>query len=230
MMDKNLSEKDAVIALLPFYESGNIDPDDAALVEAWLDNDPEAEQILAKVREERSITAHMNETIVPPKGGLDRLMADVARTSQEKTLKTEGASLLSWVDRVVLSPLRAAPSELAWAACGVLMLVSIGQTVLLTQMGGRAGSGYELASGERYEFVGKGLVQFVPKASLGEISELLDQVGAVIVDGPTASGQFVVGFVQRDGAGALSEREALLGKDNDLIVFFARQELDKPSD
>ena len=139
--------------------------------------------------------------------------------------------MLAFVDRVVLSPLRAAPSELAWAACGVLMLVSIGQTVLLSQQGGGAtGPGYELASGARYEFVGKGLVQFVPKASMGEISELLDQAGAVIVDGPTASGQFVVGFVKRDGAGTLSEREALLGNENDLTVLFARQSLDDPSD
>lgn len=231
METEDLNERDELLALLPFYVSGRIEPSDKARVEAWLNKDPQADAILAKVREEQQVSAALHEAIPLPKGGLERLMGDVAATSQDKTASGLWASFLRWLNQGVVAPLRAAPSELAWAACGLLLIVSTAQTVLLSQKGGHeTGGGYVLASGERYEFIGKGLVTFATTAPMDQVMALMDQAGAVIVDGPTASGHFVIGFIKRDEAGALQEREALLRKRADLIVFFARQSFQPASE
>lgn len=226
MMDTNmnteLSEQDAIIALLPFYISGTLEPDDLALVENWLVSDQQAPAILEKVHIERHSAIVANEKILAPRDGLARLMADVGKSAQEKTVKSQGSSLFGWIESVVLAPLKAAPSELAWAACGLLMIVTVGQSALLYQGGGQpaVGVGIELASGERHPFLSTAIVKFTPAASMAAISNALDDVGALIVDGPTASGQYIIGFTAREGGASLVKRQNKLQENVALIGYF----------
>lgn len=226
---ETLDEKENLIAMLPFYLSGTLDKEETAQVEAWLQSDPDAGAIMEKIDLERQTNMQSNEQIALPKDGLARLMADVAQTPQEKTLKSQGFSLLGALDRFVLGPLKAAPSEMAWAACGLMLLVTIGQSTLLYQGAGtpKTGPGIELASGERYQFLSTAVVKFKDEATMSAIADVLDEAGAVIVDGPTASGHFTIGFVNREGAPALEQRQRDLQSNDKLIGFFALKQADK---
>ena len=226
---EKLDEKETLIALLPFYLSGTLDKDERAQVEAWLQSDPEAGVIMEKIDLERHANMQSNEQISLPKDGLARLMADVAQTEQEKTLKSQGFSLLGALDRMVLGPLKAAPSEMAWAACGLMLLVTIGQSTLLYQGAGtpKTGPGIELASGERYQFLSMAVIKFKDDAAMSAIADVLDEAGAVIIDGPTARGHFTIGFVKREGAPALEQRQRDLQSNDKLIGFFALKQADK---
>jgi len=229
MIDTDLDEKETLIAQLPFYLSGTLDKDEAGRVEAWLESDPEAGAIMEKIDLERHANMQSNEQISLPKDGLARLMADVAQTEQEKTLKSQGFSLLGVLDRMVLGPLKAAPSEMAWAACGLMLLVTIGQSTLLYQGAGtpKTGPGIELASGERYQFLSMAVIKFKDAATMSAIADVLDEAGAVIIDGPTARGHFTIGFIKREGAPALEQRQRDLQSNDKLIGFFALKQADK---
>lgn len=225
MIDMNLSEKESLIALLPFYLSGEIGKLEARQVEAWLRTDPQAPAILEKISEERHVNAISNEALRAPTNGLARLLADVAVTPQEKTLQAEGANLLGWLKETALAPLKAAPTELAWAVCGLLMLVTVGQSYVLYQgPGAPTKPGYELAGGAQYQVLSTAVVKFVDDASMGAIADVLDEAGAVMIDGPTASGQFTIGFIAREGAPAVSERLKALKNAEGLIAFIAVKE------
>lgn len=226
-MNSELTEREEIIALLPFYLSGNIEPGDAELVDEWLASDPSAVSILEKIQDERHATIGANEMIGAPRDGLSRLMGDIAKTPQEKTLHSHGRSLgrslFGWIEEVLIAPLKAAPAELAWAACALLMVVTIGQSALLYQ-GGEAdpngGSGLELANGARDDILSLAVVKFVPTASMADVATALDEVGAVIVDGPTASGQFTIGFVERAADRSLADRQKALQTKKALVGFF----------
>ncbi len=229
MIEYEMTEKETLIAMLPFYLSGQIDRADAKRVEAWLKEDPDAAQILEKISEERHVNTLANEAHMAPAAGLTRLMDEIAVTPQEKTLKGESSALFGWVQKALFAPLKAAPAELAWAACGLLMLVTIGQSYVLYQGPGSSAQGpaFELASGERHQILSMAVVKFSDGAAMGGIADALDEVGALIIDGPTASGQFTIGFVARDDAPTLEAREKILKEKQDLIVFYALKQSDQ---
>lgn len=228
-IQREMTERETLIGLLPFYLSGEIEPKEAARVEAWLATDDEAPAILEKISEERFSAIEANEMLAAPRDGLSRLMADVAVTPQEKTVAGEGSRIMGLINRAVLAPLRAAPSELAWAACGLLMLVSIGQGVALYQgPQSSGGGGYELASGERADFLSMAVVKFSPSAAIGTVNDVLDEAGAMIVEGPTASGLYTLGFVAREGAPSLEERQANLQKRGGVVAFFELKDTPQP--
>jgi len=226
-----LSETEATIALLPFYLSGTLSNEETKQVEAWLRADPDAPAILDKIDQERHASVIANESILAPKTSLARLMADVEKTPQEKTTRAKTpkqGALFAWFDQAILAPLKAAPAELAWGVCGLLMLVTIGQSTLLYQgkTQDNQGPGFELAGGVHANVLSRAIVKFNPTASMAAITKILDELGVVIMNGPTASGQFTIGFVRRENAPALSHRLSQLQKRTDLISFFAALKTD----
>ncbi len=210
-----------LIGLLPFYLSGKIEEDDKRAVMEWLERDPDAAFILEKVEAERQASIEVNEAVKAPHDGLARLMKDVAATRQNVPLSVKGGSLLASLKDRILSPLQAAPSELAWGLCGLLMLVTIGQSTLLYN--GNAGTtppGFELASGEKHTILASGIVKFSETVQMEAVTELLDEAGVIIIDGPTASGQYVIGFIERDGLPELSERQKHFKARSDVVTLF----------
>ncbi len=217
---ENYTHED-LVSLLPFYLSGKIEKADRDAVIKWLNSDPDAAFILEKVEAERMATIAANETIVAPADGLKRLMADVAQTKQEKSVSTQSSNVISWVREKIVAPLQAAPSELAWAACAVFMVITLSQSALLYQGAGQQQSNeYNLASGEKYTILSTAIVKFADNAQMEKVAEYLDDTGTIIIDGPTASGLFILGFVERDDLPALKDRHKLFKENSNLISQF----------
>lgn len=217
---ENYTHED-LVSLLPFYLSGKIEKADRDAVIKWLNSDPDAAFILEKVEAERMATITANETIEAPADGLKRLMADVAQTKQEKSVSAQSSNVISWVREKIVAPLQAAPSELAWAACAVFMVISLSQSALIYQGAGQQQSTeYNLASGEKYTILSTAIVKFADNAQMEKVAEYLDDTGTIIIDGPTASGLFVLGFVERDDLPALKDRHKLFKENSNLISQF----------
>ena len=219
---EQMNRQEELVALLPFYLSDTLEPSERRAVDDWLARDPEAPAILEKIAEERFAATAANEMITTPKGGLERLKADIAVTPQEVSMQGLGARFGRWFEASVLSPARAAPQGLAWAACALLMVVTVSQSVMLykSEMGGAPTSAIVLAGGENAVLLSSALVQFTETAKMTDVASLLDEAGAVIISGPTASGQFSIGFVEREGAGPLEARQKLLSENDDLVSLF----------
>lgn len=210
-----------LVSLLPFYLSGKIERQDRDAVIQWLNNDPDASFILEKVEAERMATITANETLQAPADGLKRLMQDVASTPQEKSFKNSSASVLSWLKEKILAPLSAAPAELAWGACAIMMVISLSQSALLYQGAGQSQSTeYNLASGEKYTILSTAVVKFADNAQMEKVAEYLDDTGTIIIDGPTASGLFVLGFIERDDLPVLKDRQKQFKENSNLISQF----------
>ncbi len=206
---------------MPFYLSGKINKTDRDAVIQWLNKDPDASYILEKIEAERMATITANETLQAPADGLKRLMQDVANTPQEKSLKNSSTSLLSWLKEKILAPLSAAPAELAWGACAVLMVISLSQSALLYRGGGQPiSTEYNLASGEKHTILSTAIVKFSEAAQMEKVAEYLDDTGTIIIDGPTASGLFVLGFIERDDLPTLKDRQKQFKENSNLISQF----------
>lgn len=214
--------EDELVALLPFYLNDKIEPEEREAVDSWLSHEPKAAEILEKISEERHATALANEAIPLPRGGLERLMADVAVTKQEASLAGASASLSGLLGKIV-APLRAAPAELAWGVCGLLMLVTVSQSALLYNKEGggpTSGPGIELAGGEMGAVLSTAIVKFADAAQIADIANALDEAGAIIVSGPTARGQFTIAFVERPDGVSLDDRYEALKSDARLLELF----------
>ncbi|GJM02467.1 MAG: hypothetical protein DHS20C08_09680 [Rhodomicrobium sp.] len=219
---KLMNRKEELVALLPFYLSDTLEPSERRAVDDWLARDPDAPALLEKIAEERFASSAANEDIKAPKGGLERLMADIAVTRQEASVQGVGARFGRWLETTVLAPARAAPQGLAWAACALLMVVTVSQSLMLykAETGGAPSSAVVLAGGEKAALLSSALVQFSETAKMADVATLLDEAGAVILSGPTASGQFTIGFVEREGASPLAARQKLLSETDDLVSLF----------
>ncbi len=210
-----------LVSLLPFYLSGKIERQDKDAVIQWLNNDPDASFILEKVEAERMATITANETLQAPVDGLKRLMQDVASTPQEKSFNNSTTNVLSWLKEKILAPLSAAPAELAWGACAIMMVISLSQSALLYQGAGQSQSTeYNLASGEKYTILSTAIVKFADNAQMEKVAEYLDDTGTIIIDGPTASGLFVLGFIERDDLPVLKDRQKQFKENSNLISQF----------
>lgn len=223
---EQMNRKEKMAALLPFYLSDTLEANERRAVDDWLARDPEAPALLEKIAEERFASSAVNEAITAPRGGLDRLMADIAVTRQEVSVQGVGArfgaSFGRWIETSVLAPARAAPQGLAWAACALLMVVTVSQSLMLykAETGGAPSSAIVLAGGEKASLLSSALVQFSETAKMTDVATLLDEAGAVIISGPTASGQFTIGFIERGGGSALEARQKLLSENDELVSLF----------
>ncbi len=214
--------REEIIGLLPFYLSGRISPADRALVERWIESDAEAPQILAKIEEERGAVITSNEAIQAPAGGLARLMEDVRQTPQEMVPSVAAKSFFKTIAKKIALPFEVAPKELAWGLCGLLLMISAVQTGLIySGSKGTTGPGFELASGEKMALAGRAIVMFQTGVKLDDVQALLNDASAVIIEGPTASGQFIVGFERAETLGSLDERFAKLEKASSIVSFIS---------
>src|SRR5690606_24444802 len=70
--DNEMSRRDELEALLPFYLNGTLDGRDLAAVEEWLATDPAASVALEEAEAEFSGTSAANDAIRPPADALSR--------------------------------------------------------------------------------------------------------------------------------------------------------------
>lgn len=181
---ENMSHRDELEALLPFYLNGTLEGADLAAVEEWLASDPAAMAALEEAEAEFSGTAAANDAIRPPVDALSRFSK--ALDAEAGPVRAVAPSALSrlW------GQFMAIPSGVAWAAAAAAVALVLAQAV--TESGGRGGP-IEIAGTEQANlpFV---LVTFKADARMADIAAFLSGQGATIVSGPAAGGVFKIGI------------------------------------
>jgi len=233
---KALSKREQIEAMLPWYESGQLDDADAKAVADYLADHPGVADQLALIEEERGETTLLNQARGTPSArALDRLMDSIeAHEAANPSLASTKKAVWGWASRLVGAPV---PASLQWvAAAAAILIVAQGVSlgVLLTSgspfssgSDKPAGQSYETASGpsravvrEQGPGVVKGtfaLVQFTDTATVSEINAILTEKGFTVVDGPKPRGFYKV---------RISD-QALDNKARDTILdeLMTRQEL-----
>lgn len=221
-------EREAIEALLPWYERGQLDAGDAARVEAYLSSHPDMTSQIALVEEERAETVLLNEARgAPGAGALDRLMNSIEEhEAKNPSLAGTRTALWGWASKLLGVPV---PASLRWVAGAAAVLI-VAQGVLLGVLmttGVPQGPGYETASGPG-ESNARGtfaLIQFAQDAGADDITQLLTEFEISIVDGPKPGGIYKVRL--SESALELAKRDTILKKlqsRSRLILFAAPAE------
>jgi anti-sigma factor RsiW len=183
------SEREEIEMLLPWYVTGKLEQADRAKVERYLDQHPHMSAQLDLARAEQEQSVLLNEALgAPPAAAIDRLMASLP------------AARPSLVQRITSSPVFqavadffAAPTTqgVRWGAIAAAALVVVQATVITTLIV-RSGGTYQTASGQSAEEGIPALVVFAGEAKAADISALLAEFDASIVDGPKPGGVYKI--------------------------------------
>jgi hypothetical protein len=215
MLDQEPSE---IELLLPFHAAGTLSTRDARRVEDALAGDPELARQFAVIREEYAETISLNESLgAPSVRAMQKLFAAIDGEPVRKPSLSVSLSA-----RVSEFFARLSPRTLAWSASlgAVALLLQAGvigavlmknqtasfQTASLSLNEPSAPITRDLASSAAPT---RALVRFAPEARIADITALLDNYQASIVDG-AKGGMFRLQF----GNKAMSKDEAagLIGR------------------
>ena len=199
MLDQEPSE---IEMLLPFHAAGTLNARDARRVEEALASDPELARQYAVIREEYAETISLNESLGAPSArAMHKLFAAIDGEPERKP-----AASVNFSARVSEFFARLSPRTLAWSA-------SLGAVALLLQAGvigtvlmNNQTASFKTASLSLDDKSSSGpitrsldftptraLVQFTPEARIADITALLDNYQAKIVDG-ARGGMFQLQF------------------------------------
>jgi hypothetical protein len=202
--------------LLPWHAAGTLNARDARRVEEALARDPDLAKQYAVIREEYAETIHLNESLgAPSVRAMQKLFAAI---DAEPVRKLSASSNIS--ARISEFFARLSPRTLAWSASlGAIALLAQAAVIGAVLMKNQTAS-FQTASLSMRESspaitrdLGAApprlLVRFTPEARIAEITALLDNYQASIVDG-AKGGLFRVQF----GNGAMGKNDvaALIGK------------------
>ncbi len=193
--DNQITEREAIESMLPWYERGQLGASDAKRVEEYLAAHPEMANQLALIEEERGEAVLLNEMRGAARAGaLDRLMDTIEEhEANNPSLASAKTAIWGWASKLLGEPV---PARLQWVAAAVAVLVivqGVSLGVLMTS-GTQQGAGYETASGpgQAVTLGTFALVQFTEDASSEEINGFLMKMGFTIVDGPKPGGVYRV--------------------------------------
>jgi hypothetical protein len=211
ILDQEPSE---IEMLLPWHAAGTLNPRDARRVDEALARDPELAKQYAVIREEYTETIDLNESLGAPSArAMQKLFAAIDGEPARKPRASLNISA-----RISAFFARLSPRTLAWSA-------SLGALALLLQAGiigavlvKNQTTSYQTASLSTNEPITRALgpdappralVRFSPDARVSEITALLDNYQASIVDG-AKGGMFRLQF----GNSAMTKDEiaALMSK------------------
>jgi hypothetical protein len=213
MLDREPGE---IEMLLPFHAAGTLNARDARRVEEALAGDPELARQYAVIREEYAETIHLNESLgAPSVRAMQKLFAAIDGEPVRKPALSVGLAARASEFFAKLSP-----RTLAWSA-------SLGAVALLLQAGvigavlmKNETSSFQTASLSIKESSApltrdfgaaaaptRALVRFAPEARIADITALLDNYQASIVDG-AKGGMFRLQFnaMSKDEAANLLSR------------------------
>ena len=189
MLDQEPSD---IEMLLPFHAAGTLSARDARRVEEALASDPELARQYAVIREEYAETISLNESLGAPSA---RAMAKLFAAIDEEPVRKPSLSV-SLSARISEFFARLSPRTLAWSASlgAVALLLQAGvigavlmknqtasfQTASLSLNEPSAPITRDLASSAAPT---RALVRFAPEARIADITALLDNYQASIVDG-----------------------------------------------
>ncbi len=210
-------ERDEIEALLPWYATGRLEPEDVTRVETYLAGDPGMRKRLELVRKEQNETVYLNMSVnVEPHTSADQFMA---MANGNGSARGGSTGLKAWLDRLFEMPFFGTAQLVGMAA----VLVVLVQAVAIVMLAGSRDDGeYRQASGETQvisadSFV---LVRFTDGASIGGIAKMLMDLNMTITDGPRAGGLFRIRIGAADMSASDRERQIeALSERKELIAF-----------
>ncbi len=221
MTDNDLSEREDIEQLLPWFAAGTLSRKDAARVEKALASDRELSRRFELVREELGETIRLNESLGAPSA---RAMAALFRKIDAEAPAARASVSPGVTTRVLeffagLSPRTLALSG-AVAVLAILLQAGIIAGVLLNDRN----ADYRTVSVEQGLPAAPGsfaLIRFAPEASAADITKLLEDSKASIVSGPSAGGIYrvrvaVTGLPKEDLARIVKQLQ-----DNKAVTFVA---------
>jgi hypothetical protein len=201
MLDQEPSE---IEMLLPFHAAGTLNARDTRRVDEALASDPDLARQYAVIREEYAETIHLNESLGAPSArAMQKLFAAIdGEPVRKPSLSTNISARISEFFT------RLSPRTLAWSASlgAVLLLLQagvIGAVLMKNQTASFQTASLSLnePSGPVTRDLGgaappRALVRFAPEARIADITALLDNYQASIVDG-AKDGMFRLQFGNR---------------------------------
>ena len=198
-----MSERDEIEMLLPWYVTGRLDAADTARVAAYLERHPDVRSQIPLVREELSATVAGNEAIRARLASAETLIAGAASPTER---------VLSWLSHTFGAARGLftvpTPGAVRWAAAAAAVIICL-QAAALGTLLTRDGSTYGTASRPGGETVQPtvAMIAFTDDAAAATIARVLDEHRLRIVDGPLPGGFYGVRFA--DGATAAEQQRRL---------------------
>lgn len=184
-----LSEREEIEMLVPFYVTGRISIEDARRVETYLQRNPDFAEHVELARDERAATVAVNEALgFPSPRAADRLFEAIAAEPVPAAAKARARTrnVLAAVREFFTAPTPGAVRYAALAAAAVVLVQAAVLGTMMTGPGAPAPGGYQTASGPE-QALGEGtvaLVAFQPGAALSDMTRVLAAADARIIDGP----------------------------------------------
>jgi anti-sigma factor RsiW len=221
MSSKNTQRNRELADLLPFYVIGKLSLTDTRRVEAALATDEALRRELALIEEEQAATVQANQMLgLPSARAADRFLAMLEAEPERRSSGLFAGRFVAWVGERLRSLTQ---RQLAYAGIAAALLVIAQAGFIGVLWGGPGGTTFTQASVSGAAGQGSfAAVAFAPEAKLSDISALLDEAHATIVEGPKPGGLYVVRVGPRDMAKA--DRDAAiakLGAQKSLVRFVA---------
>jgi anti-sigma-K factor RskA len=176
--------------LAPWYVTGKLDEDEARELDELAKDDPELALLIEEAKREAKATTALNEALGdPPQALWDRIERSIeAQTRAERSAQRAG--LIAGVKNSVSSFFGglSMPQWQAVAAAAIgLCIIQAGAIGYLAYNGGEPAK-FGVAGGPKTGAEAKSafIVSFSDKATVAQVSALLDDAGLSIVDGPNA--------------------------------------------
>lgn len=212
-IDEQLSEREEIEMLLPWYVTGKLDAADTARVETYLQHHPDMRRQLALIAEEQTATIAGNEAIRPRFASADALLARTATPS------SVARSWLSGIVDAVKDLFQApTPGAVRWAAAAAAIIIFV-QAMAVGTLLTREGGSYQTASrpGVEAQMAPAAMLAFTDQASVGAIALLLYDQQMRLVDGPLPGGFYSVRFVDQPSPDEQQRRLAAIMSRKDIV-------------
>jgi hypothetical protein len=226
----DMTEREEIELLLPWYATGKLNSADAERVGNYLDTHPELASQIELIREELDGTIVVNEALgTPSAGALDRLVARIEAQYGPQSQNIGQNALMAWFSG--LAAAFQAPA-VRYAGIAAAVLIAVQAVVIGTQLTG-GGSQFETASAPPEAVIAgktgvtgtRFLIAFEPDAKAGDITKLLEDINATIISGPRGQGLYEVYVPKADLApGKADQLVAQLAKRKTIIRFITISE------
>lgn len=203
--------------LLPWYVAGRLSDEEVREVEEYLGRHPEILSQIEMIKDEQIETIAGNEEVgFPSHDAVDKLMTRIASEPRPRS----EAFLTSLLERLDGWFAAITPQQRLAVAFACLAIIVAQGFVIGLATGPRSASYDVAASKQPADEREKILVSFAPSATAGEISELLIEMEAFIVDGPRPGGMYRLAIAPTRQIGDVIDD--LLAK-KDIVVFAAEE-------
>jgi hypothetical protein len=208
-----MSEREEIEMLLPWYVTGRLDAADTARVAAYLERHPEVRSQIPLVREEVSATVAGNEAIRARLASAETLIAGAASPTERA---------LTWLSRTLGTAkglfTAPTPATVRWAAAAAAVVICL-QAAALGTLLTRDGSTYGTASRPGIEagLTPVAMIAFTDDAAATRIAEMLAEHHLRIVDGPLPGGFYSVRFADEVTAAEQQRRLGAIATRKDIV-------------